>query len=131
MQGGYLRDRAGLTLIEMLVVLFIISLFAALVGPNLFKKKSQAQEQTAQHQMQILAVALDTYNLDVGDYPDSLEGLIESTVEKWNGPYLRPPRIPNDPWGKPYVYERLDDGKNFDLYTSTKDGKEIRYGVVE
>ena len=112
-----------------MVVLFILSLFAALVMPNLFPRVKKAEIETARHQMQILAVALDTYRLDLGTYPESLAELVDSPSEKWNGPYLRPARVPKDPWGGDYAYGLVNDGENFELYTSTKDGKELRFGA--
>ena len=130
MVGRYLGNRSGLTFIELMVVLFILALFAALVGPNLFTKVDKAEKETARHQMQIFAVALDTYRLDLGTYPDSLEALVESTSEKWNGPYLRPARVPKDPWGNDYTYETVSEGKTFELYTTTRDGEELRFGAT-
>jgi len=130
MAGRHLANRSGLTFIELMVVLFIISLFAALVMPNLFPRVKKAEIETARHQMQILAVALDTYRLDLGTYPETLAELVQSSSDKWNGPYLRPERVPKDPWGSDYVYELVSNGEKFELYTSTKDGKELRFGAV-
>ena len=124
----YLRNRSGLTLIELMVVLFILALFSTIVVQTIGPKKKQAELETTRYQMQIFAVALDTYLLDVGSYPDSLEGLIESTSERWNGPYLRPAKIPKDPWGNDYFYESLENGSDFELYSSGNGVKEIRFG---
>ncbi len=127
--AGHLGNHEGLTLIELMVVLFILALFAALVMPNLFPQVTKAEKEQAKQQMQILALALDTYRLDLGSYPESLAELVESSSEKWNGPYLRPERVPKDPWGNDYIYESVNDSDQFELYTSTKDGKELRYGA--
>ena len=123
-----LRDRSGLTLIELMVVLFILTLFAALVLPNIGPKMKKAEVDTTRHQMQILAVALDTHRLDTGRYPDSLDGLVESSTAKWNGPYLRPAKIPKDPWGNDYVYEILEGGTDFALSSTGNGEEEIRFG---
>lgn len=128
MKRSYLRNRAGLTLIELMVVLFILALFSTLVVQTIGPKLKKAETETARHQMQILAVALDTYRLDVRRYPDSLQELVESSSEKWNGPYLRPERIPKDPWGEDYRYEVGEDGESFELYSTGRGEKELRYG---
>ena len=124
----YLRNRSGLTLIELMVVLFILALFGAIVVQNLAPNVNKAELGTTRQQMQILSVALDTYRLDVGQYPDSLVDLIESSSERWNGPYLRPRRIPKDAWGNDFIYEPVEGGFDFEL-SSTGNGKEeIRFG---
>lgn len=124
----YLRNRSGLTLIELMVVLFILALFSTIVVQTIGPKKKQAELETTRHQMQILAVALDTFLLDVGKYPDTLEELVESSSEKWNGPYLRPARIPKDPWGNDYVYQTSESGGDFELYSSGNGEREIHFG---
>jgi len=124
----HLGNRSGLTLIELMVVLFILALFAALVVPNLTGQVDKAKVDTARHQIQIFSVALDTYRLDMGSFPDSLTALTESQGEKWNGPYLRPARIPKDPWGNDYFYEPRENGTDFEIYSSGNGEKEIRFG---
>ena len=124
----YLRNRSGLTLIALMVVLFILALFGAIVVQNLTPNVNKAELGTTRQQMQILSVALDTFRLDVGRYPDSLEELIESSSERWNGPYLKPKRIPKDAWGNEFTYEPVENGDDFEL-SSTGNGKEeIRFG---
>jgi general secretion pathway protein G len=124
----HLGNRSGLTLIELMVVLFILALFAALVVPNLTGQVDKAKVDTTRHQMQIFAVALDTYRLDMGSYPDSLEALITSEGDKWNGPYLRPARIPKDPWENEYVYAVTEGGSDFELSSTGNGQQEIRFG---
>lgn len=102
------RRRAGVTLIEMLVVVTIIGLFVALVAPGMFKKADQARVTAARSQMQNFMTALGTYKLDTGIFPTTEQGLVAlrvkpADVNQWNGPYM-PKDIPNDPWGHPYVY---------------------------
>ena len=123
-----LRGQEGLTFIEIMVVLFIISLFAAIVLPNLTPQMKKAEINTTRHQLQILAVALDTYRLDAGEYPASLEELIQGSSPKWNGPYLNPARVPRDAWGNDFVYLPLEGGDTFDLYSTGKGQQEIRLG---
>ncbi len=113
--AGLLGSQGGLTLIELMVVLVILGLLAGLVYANFFPQVEKAERQAAETQMEIFSLALDNYRLDVGVYPDSLQGLIESSDEDWNGPYLRSKIIPNDPWRNPYQYEVVEDGADFRL----------------
>jgi len=124
----YLRGPSGLTLIELMVVLFILALFSTIVVQTIGPKVKKAELETARHQMQILAVALDTFRLDEGRYPDALEELLESSSPKWNGPYLRPARIPKDPWGNDYFYQSLETGSDFELHSTGNGEKEVRFG---
>lgn len=101
--------RRGVTLIEMLVVLVMLSLFAALVMPNLLKKPEQARRTAAEVQIDALLTALSNYHLDTGLFPSTetgLRALVENPgrVSHWNGPYL-PKDVPLDPWGRPYAYK--------------------------
>lgn len=122
-----LGDESGLTLIELLVVMVILGLFSTIVYQAFFPKIDQAKNQTARTQMDIIALALDSYRLDIGEYPPALEELVQSSSPNWKGPYLQKGRIPKDPWGNEFVYQIEDDGGAFDL-ASTGDGKqEIRY----
>jgi general secretion pathway protein G len=128
LRNRYLDNQKGLTFIELMVVLFILALFSTLVVQTIGPKVKKAETETARHQMQILAVALDTYRLDVGEYPASLEDLVRSSATKWNGPYLRPERVPKDPWGDAYVYQALDGGEKFELYSTGRGQGEVRFG---
>ena len=96
----------GFTLIEILVVMAIIGMLAVMVAPNIFNQQAGAQRDAALSQIASLEAALDTYRLDVGEYPDSLEGLRENDSGRasWNGPYLRR-GVPLDPWNNEYVYD--------------------------
>ena len=103
------RAQAGVTLIEMLVVVTIIGLFAALVGPRMLKKADAARITAARTQIQNFMTALGTYKLDTGTFPTTEQGLQAlrvkpADVNQWNGPYL-PQDIPKDPWGHAYVYK--------------------------
>jgi general secretion pathway protein G len=105
---------AGYSLLEILIVLAIIALIAALVGPRLFAQLDHAKVTTARVQVKSLETALQTMEIDIGRYPAQSEGLpmlIEAdrrSAAGWNGPYLSS-GLPNDPWGHPYVYDAPTD----------------------
>ena len=113
---------AGFTLIEILVVMAIIGMLAVMVAPNIFNQQAGARRDAALAQISALEAALDTYRLDVGQYPDSLEGLVENDSGRaaWNGPYLRR-EVPLDPWDNDYFYD--SDGRSFMLVSYGADGE--------
>ena len=101
--------RAGVTLIELMVVVVIIALFVALVGPSLFKNVGKSKIVAARSQIESFGTAVGTYKLDVGTFPTTDQGLAAlrlkpGDVANWNGPYL-PKDVPLDPWGHPYIYK--------------------------
>lgn len=114
------QDR-GFTLIEILVVMAIIAMLAVMVAPNLFNQQAGAMRDVALSEISTLEAALDIYRLDVGEYPDTLEGLVENDTDRasWNGPYLRR-GVPKDPWDNDYVYE--SNGRDFTLVSYGADG---------
>jgi general secretion pathway protein G len=124
-----LGDQRGLTLIELLVVMVILGLFSAIVYQSFFPKIDQAKIQAAKTQMEILALALDSYRLDVGEYPPALDELVQSSAARWNGPYLQKGKVPKDPWGNDYLYELLEGGGTFKLCSKTDGKKEACYDV--
>lgn len=111
----------GFTLIEILVVMAIIAMLAVMVAPNLFNQRAGAMRDVALSEISTLEAALDIYRLDVGEYPDSLEGLVENDTDRasWNGPYLRR-GVPVDPWGNEYAYQ--SNGRDFTLVSYGADG---------
>ncbi len=120
-----MKDRrhhdAGFTLIELMIVLFILGLLAALVAPRLMGRVGKAKIKTAQTQIQMLATALDLYHLDVGRYPTDEEGLKSlyskpESTSTWSGPYLDK-QAPKDPWGRDYVYKCPGEHGPYDLYS--------------
>ena len=98
------KNKAGFTLIELLIVIVILGLLMSLVAPTMFSKVDSTKIKTAKAQMQMLQTALDTYRLDMGDYPKQLGELIQSDKAGWDGPYL-PKRLPLDPWSNSYSYK--------------------------
>lgn len=126
------RREAGFTLIELLVVLVIIGLLGAVVAPRFIGKGEKAKPQIARQQIELLGTALDTYKLDIGNYPESLTFLIETGQEemrKWDGPYLQKKVIPKDPWGNEYVYKYPGENSEYDLSSYGKDGEEGGEGL--
>jgi len=117
------RRAAGFTLIEILVVMAIIAMLAVMVAPNLFRQQAGAQRDAAMAQISALETALDAHFIDVGEYPESLTGLVENESDRasWNGPYLRRD-VPMDPWGNEYVYD--SQGREFTLISYGPDGEQ-------
>ena len=95
----------------------------SLVAPAMFSKVGSSKQKTAEAQMQMFRTALDTYRLDLGNYPTSLEELRNSTKTGWDGPYM-PREIPNDPWGNPYHYQSPgSNGEPFSMMSYGRDGQ--------
>jgi general secretion pathway protein G len=105
------HNEGGFTLLELLVVLAIIGLLGALIGPRLFERLEGSKVVTAQTQVRMLKTSLDTMRLDIGRYPTAEEGLdllVRAPSEpslrtRWHGPYLEG-EVPLDPWGNRYQY---------------------------
>lgn len=123
------RSQAGVTLIEMLVVVTIIGLFVALVAPSMFKRADQARITAARSQIQNFMTALGAYKLDTGMFPTSEQGLAALRVKpndlnQWNGPYM-PLDIPKDPWGHDYAYKFPGDhgGEEPEIVSFGADGQ--------
>ena len=116
---------SGFTLMELMVALVILGLLAGLVGPQFFGKIDDSKVKTVGLQVNMLKVAMQTYRLDLGEYPASLEDLWrspESAGDLWVGPYLSD-RVPLDPWDREYQY-RVDSQaeQGFYLYSQGADG---------
>ncbi len=123
------KTEGGFTLLELLVVLAILGLLAAIVGPQVIKYLGSSRTQTAAVQVKNVASALELYRLDVGRYPTPQEGLISlvkapPSVPAWNGPYLPDESALNDPWGKPYLMTVPGKHRSVDVYTLGSDGVE-------
>lgn len=117
----------GFTLLELLVVIVIIGLLAGYVAPRYFSQVGKSEIQVARSQIDAIEKALDQYRLDTRHYPAADQGL-EALVTKpanepnWAGPYLKK-AVPNDPWGRPYVYRIPGEKGDFQLFSFGKDGK--------
>jgi general secretion pathway protein G len=120
------RER-GFTLIEMMVVMVIIGLLMALVGPRFIRQEEKAKLKAARAQIELLGTSLDTFRLDVGRYPTSQEGLAALRqrpfgLDRWDGPYLKK-EVPKDPWDRPYQYRSPGEGgRPYDLLSFGADG---------
>lgn len=121
---------AGFTLLEILVVLVILGLLAAVIaGPQVFRQLGAAKSEAAKLQLERVSGALDLYRLDVGRYPsqqEGLRGLVEPPVgvARWNGPYLKKQESLVDPWGRPYAYRIPGQHGEYDLWSLGADGIE-------
>ncbi|OQW68953.1 MAG: type II secretion system protein GspG [Proteobacteria bacterium ST_bin12] len=124
----YIRIKnQGFTLLELLVVIVIIGLLASIAAPKLFSQIGKSETKTASAQIEALGLGLDQYRIDVGQYPTTEQGLTAlnknpGNVPKWAGPYLKK-SVPNDPWGKPYIYKSPGEHGDYDLSTLGKDGQ--------
>ena len=116
---------SGFTLVELLVVLAILGMLAALVGPQVLNQLGGAKSKSAAIQIRDFEQALELYKLDVGRFPresDGLEALVQqpSGAKGWNGPYLKKD-VPDDPWGNPYEYDV--SGSNVTVTSLGADGR--------
>ena len=122
--------RGGFSLIELLLVLVILAILAAVVVPKFTGRSEQAREAAAKTDIAQMETALDAFEVDAGRYPDSTEGLgalitPPQNVKAWKGPYLKRD-VAKDPWGQPYVY-RFPGQNNvtgYDLFSTGKDQRE-------
>jgi len=120
---------AGFTLVELLVVLAILGLIAAIAVPQTLSYLGRAKTKTASIQIENLGAALDLYRLDVGRYPSESEGLDAlinqpGDVGNWAGPYLKKESNLRDPWDRTYVYRFPGQHGEYDLYSLGADGQE-------
>ena len=141
MKGKYMKSKNGFTIIEIMLVVIIIGVLAAMVIPSMSGRGTQARVAAAKADIEAnLMTVLDLYELDNGRYPTTEQGLKalirkpdSSPVPKnWNGPYLKKKSIPTDPWGKEYVY--ISPGSknvdSFDLSSHGIDGIESEDDIV-
>ncbi len=117
----------GFTLLELLVVMVIVGLLAAYVGPKYFTQIGKSEVKTTRAQMVGLEKALAQFRLDVGSYPSTEQGLKAlitkpNNLTKWDGPYLDK-ALPPDPWGHPYAYKAPGEHGEFDLASMGRDGR--------
>src|SRR5215831_12920379 len=131
-RGG---GEAGFTLVEILVVITIIGLIMALVGPRVLNYLGESKVKAARIQVESFASSLDLFYLDAGRYPSTSEGLTALAarpggIDTWNGPYLRTGLVPNDPWGHPYIYRSPGEHGAYDIVSYGSDGQQGGTGTA-
>jgi general secretion pathway protein G len=123
----------GYTLTEMLVVIGIISLIAAVLTPGLLTQLGRSRAKAAQLQLDTLASSVEMFRSDVGRYPTAQEGLnvllTDPGAQGWTGPYVKDPRTLKDPWGDPVLYVLEPDGRHFHVESLGSDGKPGGTGI--
>ena len=126
--SGNQRNRVGgFTLIEIMVVIVIIALMGAIVGPAVFDRIQQAEETRVAQDIRAIENALKFYRLDNFSYPAQAEGLdalftAPGSARNWRGPYLDADSVPQDPWGQPYRYAFPGTrGKEVEVFTYGRD----------
>lgn len=123
----YPRAR-GFTLMELLLVLVIVGMLAAMVGPALYQRIRPAKVAAARAQIENFSTALDGFFVDVGRYPSTEEGLkalrqVPDGTSNWLGPYLKK-EVGNDPWGHAYVYRSPGRSGGYEIVSHGGDGRE-------
>lgn len=122
------QKHQGFTLLELLVVIVIIGLLAAFVGPKYFGQIGKSKTQVAKAQIEAFDKAIDQYRIDTGHFPSTDQGLVALFVQPanepmWHGAYLKK-NVPTDPWGNAYIYKAPgSDGRDFEIVSYGSDGK--------
>lgn len=122
-----MRRIRGFTLLELLVVMVIIGLLSAYVGPKVFNQIGKSETKIAKAQVEALLKALDQYRIDVGRYPATEQGLAALLARpgdeaRWAGPYLSK-AIPKDPWGRDYQFRSPGEHGDCDVFSFGRDGR--------
>jgi general secretion pathway protein G len=133
--AGLRRGDAGFTLVEILVVITIIGLIMAIVGPRVLNYLGESKVKAAKIQIESFSSALDLYYLDMGRYPTTSDGLTAlvqrpGNAQEWNGPYLKGGVVPNDPWGHLYVYRSPVERSPYEIVSFGADGQEGGSGTA-
>ncbi len=123
------KSREAFTLIELLLVLVILAVLAAVIVPKFTSRSKDAKISAAKADISNLETALDAYEVDNGEYPNSQQGLnalveAPSGTKNWKGPYVK--KIPNDPWGNPYVFVSpgSHNTQGYDIQSYGPDGRD-------
>ncbi|MCG7601615.1 type II secretion system major pseudopilin GspG [Halomonas sp. McH1-25] len=123
------RRECGFTLLEIMVVIFIIGLLVAIVAPNVLSNQDDAMQQKARADLSTLEQALDMYRMDNYRYPSTRQGLLALVEAPSQEPlpknyreegYIR--RLPSDPWGNEYQYRSPGENGSVDIYSLGADG---------
>lgn len=126
-QKAVWTSKSGVTILEVLVVLTIIALISAVVGPRLLGYLGRAKSETAQLQVTQLDQAVQLFYIDTGRFPASSEGLRALIIPPagetdWDGPYIRDESALLDPWGRDYLYQDTSERGDYDISTLGRDG---------
>ena len=118
------------TLVELLLVVVILGVLAAIVLPKFSGVSGRSRVSAAQTQLSIFKTALDAFEVDMGYYPKGKSGLLDliqqpRDAQNWHGPYLQSDSIPADPWGNAYTYEcpGQHNPSSYDLSSTGPDGR--------
>lgn len=128
------NKRKAFTLVEMMAVVVIIGILAAVIAPKIFNQVNKTNETAARQDIEALAQAITLYRLDTSRFPYEMRDLLyePDDVRNWNGPYLSKRKIPRDPWGNEYQYRAPgDNGREFDIWSLGEDGQEGGEGQAE
>jgi general secretion pathway protein G len=131
MRVHHQRRTKGFTLIEIMIVMVIIAMLAALVGPRIQSALGGSKVKATKVQIETLSAMVEAFHLDTGRFPTAQEGLqvlvenpANAPIKGWRGPYLKKNKVPADEWGNALVYEiPSKQGMEFDIYSLGADGK--------
>lgn len=123
------RPQRGFTLLELVMVLVIIGVILAMVGPRVFNSLGRASSERAKVQIEQIGSALELYKLDIGRYPSTQEGLnalltAPGGASNWTGPYLKDAKTLKDPWSRDFTYRSPVERGGYELISLGADGRE-------
>jgi general secretion pathway protein G len=128
---------AGFTILEILVVITIIGMLIGLVAPAALRQLGGARVSVAKQSIERLSVVLDLYNLDMGSFPSTEQGLNAlvqnpAGAANWNGPYVKGDTVPLDPWGRAYTYRKPSErpGRDYDLCSGGPNGDATQRDMI-